>query len=123
MTTQPVVIYHNTTTDATGRPVNYDGFIPGESTLEAVHLSSTELTEPTAIAEEMFYRFNVGEDEDAMEYRSKSLRSLSVGDVVVMRAPSGSIVALACDRVGWKEIEITNVVLATLEGGRHCLMV
>jgi hypothetical protein len=53
----------------------------------------------SAVLEGAFYTFNVGSDELAAQYRGRSLRSLSVGDVAVV---DGS--PYVCASCGWEPV-------------------
>jgi hypothetical protein len=62
-------------------------------------------------AEELFARYNVGDDptfgtphSDAIDYRAKRNRSLSVGDVLVFVTSGESRTALHCADFGFKRI-------------------
>jgi hypothetical protein len=57
-----------------------------------------------------FTEFNVGDGEHAKAYRAKRLRSLSVGDVVVVGES-----AWACESVNWSPVsaeELSNAIIA-----------
>lgn len=56
------------------------------------------------ILNDAFEMFNVGDDGIAKEYRERKLRSLSVGDVVVIDQR-----AYSCESVGWKERKVSEL--------------
>lgn len=61
------------------------------------------------ILEWVFEEFNVGEGPQAKEYRAKMLRSVSVGDVVVIGE-----MAWACGSYGWDRItteQLNNAII------------
>ena len=105
-TPMTVRIFHNTTTDDSGRHVGYFGYEPDHTLTEVFAFQGTFATAEDA-AERAFWLFNVGDDTrqpegahpDAVAYRSRGLRSLSVGDVVL-----AGDVALACASRGWTRI-------------------
>lgn len=53
---------------------------------------------PAATLARAFDEFNIGDGELAKRYRARRLRSLSVGDVVMIDGQ-----AYSCESVGWKE--------------------
>lgn len=62
------------------------------------------------LLELLFEEFNIGEtSEVAKAYRAAGLRSLSVGDVVIV----GEDLAYLCDSVGWAEIDLSREGLPT----------
>jgi hypothetical protein len=61
-----------------------------------------------------FETFNVGSDELAAQYRARRLRSLSVGDVVVIDGQ-----AFSCESAGWAERSLSELnVLPAREAER-----
>jgi hypothetical protein len=67
------------------------------------------LADVPAVLAWCFQEFNVGEGKHAQEYRSRWLRSLSVGDVVVVGET-----AWACGHVGWTKItteQLNNAII------------
>ncbi|QXN74357.1 hypothetical protein SEA_CAFASSO_142 [Gordonia phage Cafasso] len=97
-----VVIYHNRSRD------NFRGY-QDDHRLVRVFDYQTKLRSPEAICEHAFMVFNAPEEtleiDDfllAVGYRERELRSLSVGDVVVIGET-----AWACDRIGWKHVRLT----------------
>lgn len=65
--------------------------------------------EMLAVLEWVFQEFNIGEGPQAQAYRAKMLRSVSVGDVVVIGET-----AWACESVGWTRItteELNNSII------------
>lgn len=71
-------------------------------------VTASSLDEDTAVCEQAFEWFNVGENSYAKEYRAKGNRSLSVGDVVVVDEQ-----AYAVDSFGWTKLDTFEPVLAT----------
>lgn len=64
---------------------------------------------PFDVLEWVFEQTAIGETAFAKEYRRKGLRSVSVGDVVVVGET-----AFACESVGWKKIsteELENAII------------
>ncbi|UOW93377.1 hypothetical protein SEA_LABELLE_51 [Mycobacterium phage Labelle] len=57
----------------------------------------------------VFYEFNIGESQHAKAYRAKLLRSLSVGDVVVVGET-----AWACESIGWKRLTTDELQAAII---------
>ncbi len=100
----PISIFHNVTLGDHGYPTKgmLDGWGKGD-TLDCVFAFSldTDMSH-LDLLDRIFYVFNEGDNNDllAAAYRRKHLRSLSVGDVVMI-----SGVSYACQRVGWKEID------------------
>ena len=74
---------------------------------------------PFDLLNHIYHETNVGESELAKWWRDKGLRSLSVGDVVVL----GETGAFACENIGWKKItteELENAIIADdTEGKVH----
>jgi hypothetical protein len=67
----------------------------------------------TRVLEQAFETFNVGETRLAQEYRARRLRSLSVGDVIVL----GGLVAFCCARAGWEQLPPADIeALPVVEG-------
>lgn len=108
-----IQVFHNVTKDAHGRHVGMlDGYRAGHD-LALVYeytvpddKSARFLLDGRTYAEDAFHLFNVGDDPAygtpdprAVEYRAKRLRSLSVGDVVVVGER-----AYACAALGWDPI-------------------
>lgn len=60
-----------------------------------------------------FEQFNVGEDGEAIAYRSRRLRSLSVGDVICV-VRDGQRRYYSCDSFGWGDVDPTQ--MKVLEG-------
>ncbi|MGL5824992.1 MAG: hypothetical protein ACRCYU_09275 [Nocardioides sp.] len=103
-----VTVLHNVARDGFGRPRGYDGYQPDHQ-LANVFDYETDLVAPLAVAEQAFHLFNVGDDPHfgtphptAIAYRANQLRSLSVGDVLLLEdGAHGTPVAYACASVGW----------------------
>lgn len=54
------------------------------------------------VCERAFEEFNIGEGELAQAYRANRLRSLSVGDVLILGAGIDPV-AYSCESCGWAE--------------------
>ena len=100
--TMTVTIYHNTDR------YSFCGYQDGHR-LVRVFDYPTALTDPAAICSHAFVVFNAPEEvleiDDfftAATYRDRGLRSLSVGDVVVVGET-----AWACERIGWRSVRLT----------------
>jgi hypothetical protein len=120
-----VTIFHNTARDEHGHAIGFDGYQPGQPLVPVfaydVEFLDGGVPELLLIAEQAFEMFNVDLDmltgrkrELATQYRHKMLRSLSVGDVLMI-----GNTALACDAVGFREIppELNEVQVS--EHGTH----
>jgi hypothetical protein len=57
---------------------------------------------------EAFEMFNIGHGPVTVEYRALRLRSLSVGDVVIINGR-----AFSCERLGWKRRDLTELLMLT----------
>jgi hypothetical protein len=118
-----VTIYHNTAADGSGRHIGYDGYEPGHP-LVPVFTYTTVPADPQAVAEAAFEAFNADpgmltgtQRELAEQYRARSLRSLSPGDVV--RAGDST---LAVTRpAGWIPVTGPLNVVRTGMHGTHPL--
>ena len=100
-----VSIMHNVTPDERGYPTKgmLDGWEPND-TLECVFTFSLDTNKDHMVLLEMiFFEFNVGEGLLATAYRAKDLRSLSVGDVVIING-----VSYECARFGWNKIDVIS---------------
>ena len=105
-----VTVYHNVARGPDDRHINFDGYQPGQPLVPVfaydVELLDGGMEELLLIAETAFEAFNVDPDllpdrtrDLATRYRARSLRSLSVGDVLRL-----GDTALACDPVGFREV-------------------
>lgn len=117
-----VRVFHNVTEDERGRPTlaMLDGYSPGH---QVVHVAALELEldtdDPQPALNKTFELLNVGDDPDfysppdeqAVAYRARRNRSLSVGDVVEVGGQFYS-----CQRVGWKEQPEPTIVARTIHG-------
>jgi len=97
-----VTIWHNTAADEHGRPTAMlDGYRPGDPMVAVFTYQADPARGPEAVAEDAFGIFN-GHPRDARDadlaraYYERQLRSLSVGDVVVVGE-----VPLAVAKAGW----------------------
>lgn len=101
-----VSIMHNVTPDEHGHPTKgmIDGWGPND-TLECVFTFALDTpdSDHMILLEMIFHEFNVGEGFLAIAYRAKDLRSLSVGDVVIIND-----VAYECGRFGWGKIDVIS---------------
>lgn len=89
----------------------YAGFDPQEAELVMAHSFDLDLGKEDikVYLEKIFEEFNIGEGPMAQAYRDKMLRSLSVGDVVVVGESAWS-----CDRYGWTKISAKDLQDATV---------
>lgn len=101
-----VTVFHNIAKDDLGRPLGFFGYETGHQMVQ-VFTFDADTSGHLAAAERAFHLFNVGDDPSygipsniAVEYRARGLRSLSVGDVVVINDTT----AYACASMGWTEI-------------------
>ncbi len=120
-----VIVYHNVARDDAGHHAGFDGYQPGHP-LVPVFTYDTELLdgglpELLRVAEAAFEAFNADPEmlagrqrELAASYRDRRLRSLSIGDIVQTGAT-----ALACDPVGFREVEGDLNVVRSDEPGTH----
>lgn len=74
--------------------------------LRVVHVFETddESVDPEILADKCFGWFNNGSGREDSLYFNKGLRSLSVGDVLIL----GAEIALACEPVGWKRVYLVT---------------
>jgi hypothetical protein len=119
--TVKVSVFHNVETDAAGRHVGFFGYRPGHALVRVfeAEVPVGDGTEPQMLAELMFKVGNAPlehlaglEREMAESYRSRSLRSISVGDVVVIGETP-----LACGKTGWEPVTGTVSVTGAGEPG------
>jgi hypothetical protein len=105
-----VTVYHNVARGPDDRRINFDGYQPGQPLVPVfaydVELLDGGMPELLLIAERAFEAFNADPDllpartrDLATRYRARSLRSLSVGDVLRL-----GDTALACDPVGFRQV-------------------
>jgi hypothetical protein len=120
-----VTVYHNVARDEAGHHLGFDGYQPGQPLVPVftynAELLDGALPELRLVAEKAFEAFNLPPDllngrqrELAARYRARSLRSVSVGDVLRL-----GDMALACDPVGFREVpgELNEVRVS--EHGTH----
>lgn len=120
-----VTIWHNTATDAQGRPTGMlDGYQPGHPMVRVFAYQADPAGQaPEVIAEEAFAICNghpadaVGEDL-SRRYYACGLRSLSVGDVV-----AAGETGLAVARAGWTPVGGGLHEVRTAGHGTHPLPV
>lgn len=120
-----VTVYHNVARGPDDRYVNFDGYRPGQPLVPVfaydAGLLDGGMEELLLIAERAFEAFNADPDlltgrmrDLATGYRARSLRSLSVGDVLRL-----GDTALACDRVGFREVPADLNEVRVSEHGTH----
>jgi len=85
---------------------HFDGYHVSH-VLRPVFATTTDHTNDRDALNYAFEQFNVGETDDAVQYRKKGLRSLSVGDVVMVDHRPYS-----CDSCGWTRILRTTMRFA-----------
>lgn len=104
-TTVKLSIYHNTTKDEQGRLLGMvDGYEPGHLLTKVYELDARDGAHWAAALAYAYDVFNVGHEatppnRDAVGYRARDNRSLSIGDVVEIEGTW-----YACMPVGWGEI-------------------
>jgi hypothetical protein len=120
-----VTVYHNVARDEAGRHLHFDGYQPGHPlvpvfTYDALLLDGG-LPELLRIAEAAFEAFNADPEmlqgnqrELAARYRDRRLRSMSVGDVLLL---GGTV--LACDPAGFREVPSELDEVRVSEHGTH----
>ncbi len=119
-----VVIWHNVATDDLGRSESMStGYRPGDPLVPVHAYDVPDVTGAGDVAlahdaaDAAFDLFNIGETGEAVPYRARGNRSLSVGDVV-----QAGDVWLACASQGWKRIEApTRFALGVHKHGTHSL--
>jgi hypothetical protein len=115
-----VRVFHNTARDANDRPIAMlDGYAAAHvvTCVAECTVDSTGATD-LAVCDEAYRLFNVGDDPEfgtpdpeAVEYRARRNRSLSVGDVVSVDGRH-----YACDPRGWRAIDPPRVDTVTTYG-------
>lgn len=120
-----VTVYHNVARGPDNRHINFDGYQPGQPLVPVfvydVDLLDGGMEELLLIAETAFEALNADPDrlpartrELATRYRARSLRSLSVGDVLRL-----GDTALACDPVGFRQVPAELNEVRVSEHGTH----
>lgn len=106
-------IFHNT-----NREAMLSGYTAGQSVVEVYAYEDTNAASTDDALEAAFERFNVGHDPqfgtphpDALSYRKRLNRSLSVGDVLACDSNF-----YACASMGWQPIPAPRVVNLTQHG-------
>ena len=105
-----ITILHNVTQDEHGRNVGFcDGYLPDHQLARVFAFSLAGEGHPfddPGVLSNVYFLFNVGDDPDfgdpsplSVAYRNKGLRSLSVGDVVILDGR-----AYQCDHSGWSRL-------------------
>jgi hypothetical protein len=97
-----VHVFHNTS-DYASFGLN-EGPNPHHGLVWVFEYDTPEAGDP-AVLNSAFEVFNIGEDELAASYRARRLRSLSVGDVLVIDAAR----AYSCEKVGWEPRKMTEL--------------
>lgn len=123
MTLITVTVFHNVARSQDGRPTALlDGFTPGDP---VVRVFTCQIPaggqSPEAIAEDAFAAFNghprdAGAAELSRRYYQRQLRSLCVGDLVVVGEA-----ALMCERAGWAPLRGPITEVRIDEHGTHPL--
>jgi hypothetical protein len=115
-----VSIWHNVTRHPDGRHSGFAGFTPGDQMVK-VFTYDTPATgrSPASIAEDSFAAFNNAPCSDdaaalARQYRQRRLRSLSVGDMVVVGET-----ALTVASAGFTPLRGTFTPVCVHEHGTH----
>lgn len=108
MITFPIKIYLN---DGEDHFYGFRNTFANKPELTMVYSFETSFPAPNMhmILDWCFHEFNVGTGEHAKVYRDKQLRSLSVGDVVVVGET-----AWACESLGWSPVsseELSNAII------------
>jgi hypothetical protein len=122
-----VSVYHNVATDAANRVIGFFGYEGGQS---LVHVFQTEMDAGTGpdsaelLAERVFEACNLAPDEltghqrtVATAYRHRGLRSLSVGDIIIIIGEGGARVVLSVDRTGYSAVTGPLTVVTAHEHG------
>jgi hypothetical protein len=120
-----VIVYHNVARDQNDRHINFDGYQHGQPLVPVftydVALLDGGLPELRLVAEKAFEAFNLPPEllggrqrELATGYRARSLRSMSVGDVLRLGGT-----ALACDPAGFREVPSELNEVHVSEHGTH----
>lgn len=101
-----VRVFHNVARDENGRMVNFVGWRPHHEMVLvfAYELPAAAKVTPQQIADEAFAMFNGFPESDAgreltERYYQRRLRSLSVGDIIMVGEA-----ALACCNAGWSPV-------------------
>jgi hypothetical protein len=115
-----ISIWHNVTRDPEGRHAGFGGFTPGDQMVK-VFTYDTPATgrSPAGIAEDAFAALNDAPRSDAAaalarQYRQRRLRSLSVGDMVVVDET-----ALTVASAGFASLRGTFSPVRVHEHGTH----
>jgi hypothetical protein len=102
-----VTIFHNVARDEKDQPVNFDGYAAGAPLVRVLEYDSLRTYSAEKLAEEAFYLFNVDpcfmqpdDCEIARRYRERDLRSVSVGDVIMVGGA-----AITVERTGFGSID------------------
>jgi hypothetical protein len=120
--TVTVSVWHNVTHDDAGRHTGYGGFHPGDQMVKVfIYRTQTRGRRPEDIAEDAFAAFNDHPRDTegqalARQYRARRLRSLSVGDLVVVGEA-----ALTVERAGWAPLRGAITEVRVDEHGTHPL--
>jgi hypothetical protein len=120
-----VTVYHNVALGPDDHHINFDGYQPGQPLVPVfaydVELLDGGMEELLLIAETAFEAFNADPDflpararDLATRYRARSLRSLSVGDVLRLGDTT-----LACAPVGFREVPAFLNEVRVSEHGTH----
>ena len=94
--------YQNVEKDAEGRPLGFFGYQPGQQLLFIERGEVEFAGSVTSLLEDLFGLHNM----DDRPYRKK-VRSMSVGDMVILELADGPQ-AWVVDHVGWKKVELPS---------------
>lgn len=122
-------IFHNIAQDELGRsPALLRGYKPGDPMVEVFRWTEDNLVMPATdgrAADRAFFMFNVGHQPEmnaggqpnpvALEYRGRHLRSLSVGDIVVIDGRAHAVESFGFQPVAALD-NVTDQVPATVHG-------
>ena len=115
-----VSIWHNVTRDPEGRHTGFGGFTPGDQMVKVfTYNTPASGRSPQEIAEDAFAAFNDAPSSGeaaalARQYRQRRLRSLSVGDMVVV----GETALTVCS-AGFARLRGTFTPVRVHEHGTH----
>ncbi|GAC1527411.1 MAG: hypothetical protein NVS3B1_17670 [Marmoricola sp.] len=107
-----IQVFHNVAKDAEGRPLGFFGYQPSQALVEVAHVDVGGIEVNGGglygALDRVFYLLNVGDDPEfgtpdpqAVAYRARRNRSLSVGDVCVIEG-----VAFAVASFGFEPVTI-----------------
>ena len=110
-----VTLFHNVSADECGRSWGAFGYQPGDALVPVFDYEDDTSPNVRGALEQAWERFNVGTDKLAASYRARRNRSLSVGDVVLIRGERTTWHAVAS--LGYDQIDApTTLVWASQHG-------